>query len=88
MDFVFEYLDDILVTYSRENKYSEHLKVVLSRLEQCWIRINLGKSVMGMNQVEFLGYVITPEGSKNLPEKVNVISNYRLTKIAYFPWSN
>ncbi|GBN00348.1 hypothetical protein AVEN_270119-1 [Araneus ventricosus] len=33
---------------------------------------------MGVNQSEFLGYMITPEGSKPLPEEVNVILNYRL----------
>ncbi|GBM43920.1 hypothetical protein AVEN_125112-1 [Araneus ventricosus] len=33
---------------------------------------------MGVNQLEFLGYMITPESSKPLPEKVNVILNYRL----------
>ncbi|GBN61404.1 Retrovirus-related Pol polyprotein from transposon opus [Araneus ventricosus] len=78
LDFVFSCLDVILIASSTEDEHSEHLKVVFSRLEQYGLRINLGKSVMGVNQLEFLGYVITPEGSKPLPEKVNVILNYRL----------
>ncbi|GBN73575.1 Retrovirus-related Pol polyprotein from transposon opus [Araneus ventricosus] len=78
LDFVFEYLDDILVASSTEDEHSEDLKVVFSRLEQYSLRINLEKSVMGVNQLEFLGYMITAEGSKTLPEKVNVILNYRL----------
>ncbi|GBO27474.1 Transposon Ty3-I Gag-Pol polyprotein [Araneus ventricosus] len=78
LDFVFAYLDDILVASSTEDEHSEHLKVVFSRLEQYGLRINLGKSVTGVNQLEFLGYMITPEGSKPLPEKVNVILNYRI----------
>ncbi|GBM00450.1 Transposon Ty3-I Gag-Pol polyprotein [Araneus ventricosus] len=78
LDFVFAYLDDILVDSSTEDEHSEHLKVVFSRLEQYGLRINLGKSVMGVNQLEFLGYMITPEGSKPLPAKLNVILNYRL----------
>ncbi|GBN27325.1 Retrovirus-related Pol polyprotein from transposon 297 [Araneus ventricosus] len=69
LDFVFAYLDDILVASSTEDEHSENLKVVFSRLEQYGLRINLGKSVMGVNQLEFLGYMITPEGSKPLPEK-------------------
>ncbi|GBO03169.1 Transposon Ty3-I Gag-Pol polyprotein [Araneus ventricosus] len=78
LDFVFAYLDDILVASSTEDEHSEHLKVVFSRLEQYGLRINLGKPVMGVNQLEFLGYMITPEGSKPLSEKVNAILNYRL----------
>ncbi|GBN76389.1 Transposon Ty3-I Gag-Pol polyprotein [Araneus ventricosus] len=74
LDFVFAYL----VASSTEDEHSEHLKVVFSRLEQYGLRINLGKSVMGVNQLEILGYMITLEGSKPLPEKVNVILNYRL----------
>ncbi|GBO10032.1 hypothetical protein AVEN_185720-1 [Araneus ventricosus] len=60
LDFVFAYLDDILVASSTEDEHSEHLKLVFSRLEQYGLRINLGKSVMRVNQLEFLGY-ITPE---------------------------
>ncbi|GBM30907.1 Transposon Ty3-I Gag-Pol polyprotein [Araneus ventricosus] len=78
LDFVFAYSDDILAASSTEDEHSEHLKVVFSRLEQYGLRINLGESVLGMHQLEFLGYMITPEGSKPLPEKVNVILNYRL----------
>ncbi|GBM12503.1 hypothetical protein AVEN_188683-1 [Araneus ventricosus] len=69
LDFVFAYLDDILVASSTEDEHSEHLKVVFSRLEQYGLCINLGKSVMEVNRFEFLGYMITPEGSKPLPEK-------------------
>ncbi|GBM73356.1 Retrovirus-related Pol polyprotein from transposon opus [Araneus ventricosus] len=77
LDFVFPYLDDILVASSTEYEHSEHLKVVFYRLVQYGL-VNLGKSVIGVNQLEFLRYMITPEGSKPLPEKVNVVLNYRL----------
>ncbi|GBN71898.1 Retrovirus-related Pol polyprotein from transposon opus [Araneus ventricosus] len=83
LDFVFAYLYDILVASSTEDEHSEHLKVVFSRLEQYGLGINLGKSVMGVNQLEFLGYIITAEGSKPFPEKVNAILNYRLQEIVH-----
>ncbi|GFR10473.1 transposon Ty3-I Gag-Pol polyprotein [Trichonephila clavata] len=38
-----------------------------------YLKINLG-----VTQLEFLGYLITPEGSKPLPEKVDVILSYKL----------
>ncbi|GFQ89655.1 retrovirus-related Pol polyprotein from transposon opus [Trichonephila clavata] len=33
---------------------------------------------MGADQVEYLGYLITSEGSRPLPKKVEVITNYKL----------
>ncbi|GFR23206.1 retrovirus-related Pol polyprotein from transposon opus [Trichonephila clavata] len=33
---------------------------------------------MGADQVEYLGYLFTSEGSRPLPEKVDVIKNYKL----------
>ncbi|GBO03278.1 Transposon Ty3-I Gag-Pol polyprotein [Araneus ventricosus] len=43
LDFVFAYLDGILVASLREDENSEHLKEIFSRLEQYGLRINVGK---------------------------------------------
>ncbi|GFX80390.1 hypothetical protein TNCV_3820471 [Trichonephila clavipes] len=78
LDFVFPYLDDVLVASSTEEEYSEHLKMVFERFQQYGLRINVSKSVMGAAQVEYLGFLITAEGSRPLPEKVQAIFNYKL----------
>ncbi|GBM75207.1 Transposon Tf2-6 polyprotein [Araneus ventricosus] len=83
LDFFPAYLDDILFASSTEDEHSEYLKVVFSRLVKYAIRINLGQSVMEENRLEFLGYMITSEGSKSLPEKVNAILNYGLPEIIH-----
>ncbi|GFW44227.1 retrovirus-related Pol polyprotein from transposon opus [Trichonephila clavipes] len=77
LDFVFSYLDD-LVASSSEEEHSEHLKMVFERFQQFGLRINIFKSVMGADQVEYLGFLITAEASRSLPEKVQAISNYKL----------
>ncbi|GFT99470.1 retrovirus-related Pol polyprotein from transposon opus [Trichonephila clavipes] len=69
LDFVFPYLDDVLVASSTEEEHSEHLKMVFERFQQYGLRINVSKSVMGAAQVEYLGFLITAEGSRPLPEK-------------------
>ncbi|GFT98210.1 hypothetical protein TNCV_789991 [Trichonephila clavipes] len=78
LDFVFPYLDDVLVASSTEEEHSEHLKMVFERFQQYGLRINVSKSVMGAAQIEYLGFLITAEGSRPLPEKVQAIFNYKL----------
>ncbi|GFQ66825.1 transposon Tf2-12 polyprotein [Trichonephila clavata] len=78
LDLVFPYLDDVLIASSSEEKHEKHVKLVFDRSQQYGLRINLAKSVMGADQVEYLGYRITSEGSRPLPEKVEVITNYKL----------
>ncbi|GFW96558.1 retrovirus-related Pol polyprotein from transposon opus [Trichonephila clavipes] len=80
LDFVFPYLDDVLVASSTEEEHSEHLKMVFERFQQYGLRINVSKSVMGAAQVEYLGFLITAEGSRPLPEKFKLSSttNYQL----------
>ncbi|GFV82683.1 hypothetical protein TNCV_1619121 [Trichonephila clavipes] len=78
LDFVFPYLDDVLVASSTEEEHSEQLKMVFERFQEYGLRINVSKSVMGADQVEYLGFLITAEGSRPLPEKVQAILNYKL----------
>ncbi|GFR26127.1 transposon Ty3-G Gag-Pol polyprotein [Trichonephila clavata] len=55
----------------------DHLKIVFERLNTYELKINISKSVFGVEEIEFLGYLISNEGSKPLPEKVKAITNYK-----------
>ncbi|GFQ73460.1 transposon Ty3-I Gag-Pol polyprotein [Trichonephila clavata] len=61
-----------------EEQHKTHLKLVFDRLQKYGLRVNISKSTWGVTQLEFLGYLITPEGSKPLPEKVDVILSYKI----------
>ncbi|GFT06882.1 retrovirus-related Pol polyprotein from transposon opus, partial [Nephila pilipes] len=76
--FVFTYLDDVLVASSSEEEHKEHLKIVFERLQQYGLKINISKSVMGADRIEYLGFLITAEGCRPFPEKVETIINYKL----------
>ncbi|GFT77218.1 retrovirus-related Pol polyprotein from transposon 297 [Trichonephila clavipes] len=69
LEFVFPYLDDILVASETEEEHKTHLKLVFDRLQKHGLRVNISKSTLGVTHLVFLGYLITPEGSKPLPEK-------------------
>ncbi|UYV84229.1 hypothetical protein LAZ67_X001595, partial [Cordylochernes scorpioides] len=77
LDFVFPYLDDILVALKSEEEHESHLRAVFSRLDQYGLRINQAKTVLNLNNVEFLGYWITPEGIRPTESKVQAIVDYK-----------
>ncbi|UYV74022.1 hypothetical protein LAZ67_11001862 [Cordylochernes scorpioides] len=78
LDFTFPYLDDILIASESEEEHQNHLKIVFERFSKYGLRINMEKSVFGVKEIEFLGYLITPEGFSPLPERVKVIQEYKL----------
>lgn len=78
LDFLFPYLDDILIASESLEEHRNHLKLVFDRLNKYGLRINISKSVFGEGQLEFLGHQITPEGSKPLTEKVKAVLEYEL----------
>ncbi|GBN82559.1 Transposon Ty3-G Gag-Pol polyprotein [Araneus ventricosus] len=77
LDFVFPYLNDILIAFKSNQEHEIHLNLVLERLNTVGLRINISKSEFAVEEIEFLGYLITPQGSRPLPEKVKAIMNYK-----------
>ncbi|GBN11100.1 Transposon Ty3-I Gag-Pol polyprotein [Araneus ventricosus] len=77
LDFVFPYLDDILIASKSNQEHEIHLNLVLERLNTFGLRINVSKSVFAVEEIEFLGYLITPQGSRPLPDKAQAIMNYK-----------
>ena len=71
-EFVFVYLDDILVFSETEEEHAEHLRLVLDKLRERFYA-KLSKCEFWLNEVVYLGYVISAEGIKVHPEKVEAI---------------
>ncbi|GFU12527.1 transposon Ty3-I Gag-Pol polyprotein [Nephila pilipes] len=59
------------------NMKIDHLKIIFERLNSYGLKINISKFVFGVQEIEFLGYLISQEGSRPLPEKVQAIINYK-----------
>ncbi|GBM59451.1 Transposon Ty3-I Gag-Pol polyprotein [Araneus ventricosus] len=76
-DFVFPYLDDILIASKSNKEHEIHLNLVLERLNTFGLRINISKSIFAVEEIEFLGYLITPQGSRPLTDRVQAIMNYK-----------
>ena len=74
LEYVRTYLDDLLII--SKGSYEDHLQklaVVLERLKKAQLRVNAPKSTFAQQEVEYLGYILTREGIKPHPSKVQAI---------------
>ena len=76
LDFVFVYLDDILVASTSEAEHVEHLRLLFKTLANNGLLLNLKKCVFGRSSIDFLGHHISSSGIIPLPEKVQAIRDY------------
>jgi hypothetical protein len=75
-DFVFNFLDD-LVVYSRSTAEHEgHVREVLRRLQSAGFTLNPDKVMFGVAEIKYLGHVLSSHGIKVLPDRVTAIKNY------------
>ena len=76
MDFVFIYLDDILIASKNESTHLQHVRTVLTRLQEFGLVLNLSKCHFGLKQVEFLGHKISATGAEPLIRHVSAIQEF------------
>jgi hypothetical protein len=68
--FVVVFIDDILVYSKDEEEHEEHLRLVLQKLRDNQLYAKLSKCEFWLNEVSFLGHVITGGGIAVDPGKV------------------
>ena len=74
-DFVFVYLDDLLVTSPDHQTHKKHLKILFKQLTEYGIIIGPDKCQFGTTELSFLGHYVCPEGISPLPTAVDTIVN-------------
>ena len=80
-DYVRAYLDDILIiTKGTYEDHLKHLNEVLTRLTKARLQVNLPKSKLAIQELEYLGYWLTPKGIRPMANKVEAIKNLQPPK--------
>jgi len=74
--FVVVYLDDILIYSDNLTEHKRHVKEVLRRLRKHGLFASLAKCSFHQTQVEFLGFVLGPDGLQIDDSKVWVIHDW------------
>ena len=61
-EFVVVFLDDILIFSKNETEHLAHLKLVLQKLREHHLFAKLSKCAFCLQEVEFLGHIVTKDG--------------------------
>ena len=80
LDFVFVYLDDILIASDSKEEHRRHIREVLQLLHSNGVTVNTTKCNFGKNEVKYLGYLVSEAGIRVLPEKATSIADYPAPK--------
>ena len=79
-EYVFGYLDDIVVVSRDFKTHLEALREVFRRLKAAGPTVNKEKCHFCRPELKFLGYIVTNKGLRVDPEKVEAIVNYPVPK--------
>lgn len=80
LDFCFSYIDDILIYSRSPSEHLEHLEQVFKRLQDYGMLINEEKCLFGKNEVTFLGFSISAEGTRPITDKVKAMQDFATPK--------
>jgi hypothetical protein len=74
LEYARAYIDNLLViTRGTLEDHLEKLREVLRRLREAGLKVNAAKSFFCTHDIEYLGYILTRNGIKPQPKKVQAI---------------
>jgi hypothetical protein len=74
--FVIVYLDDICVYSKTPEEHLDHLRKVLTLLQQEKLIGKLSKCEFGISSMEFLGHIVSDQGIATDPEKIKSVQDW------------
>ena len=75
-DFVVIYLDDVLIYSKNASEHRRHVRMVLEKLRQAGLYAKPEKCQFSVQEVAFLGYLISPHGIRMDPKKVEAVTSW------------
>ena len=76
----FVYLDDVLVASENPEQHLGDLRAVFEALETNGLVVNRKKCILGVPELEFLGFKVNSTGTQPLPDRVASILEYERPK--------
>ncbi|KAJ8769768.1 hypothetical protein K2173_007628 [Erythroxylum novogranatense] len=74
--FVIVFIDDILVYSKSREEHAEHLRVILQIMREKQLYAKFSKCEFWLNQVVFLGHIVTGDGIQVDPKKIDTVMNW------------
>ena len=76
LDFVYAYIDDLLVASKSDEEHAAHLRLLFQRLNEYGVILSPTKCEFGASELHFLGYHINKDGARPSPKKVEAITSF------------
>lgn len=76
LDFLFAYVDDILVASKTLEEHKNHINILFNRLTQYGINIRASKCQFGLQKLDFLSHEISKDGIKPSLDRINAIAEF------------
>ncbi|GBL76526.1 Transposon Ty3-G Gag-Pol polyprotein [Araneus ventricosus] len=73
---VYSFVDDILIASKNHEDHYQHLKTLFAILDEYGLCINVSKCTFGALTIDFLGFNLSENGIKPLPDKVKCILDF------------
>ena len=80
LSFVDIYLDDITIHSSTFSEHLKHIELVMKKLNEVNLKINLEKCTWCTSEVKILGHLVSHNQFKMDPKKINAISEWNAPK--------
>ncbi len=81
LKFVQAYMDNsLIITRVILNEHLQKMETVLTRLREAGLTVNVAKSLFCAHKIEYLCYILTRDGIKPQPKKVQAILTLSLPK--------
>jgi hypothetical protein len=78
IDNVIIYIDDLLIHSKSHEHHLQILDVVMARLSENNMKINVAKCFFGNTEVNYLGFRLTPEGIKPGKDKLKAVAKAKI----------
>lgn len=78
--FLFLYLDDLLIFSNSFQEHMQHIKFVLNRLREAKFTVNPEKASFCASEISYLGYLISQSGIRVNPARIQPILDYPIPK--------
>jgi hypothetical protein len=74
--YVFNFLDDLVVYSASMEEHARHVQEVLSRLQRAGFTLNPDKVTLGATEIKYLGHLVSSRGVRVLPDRVEAIRRF------------